>query len=763
MGVDGRGESVGDEGAGTGGPRPPQVPSRGGPADVPDDDVPCAGGPCAGGPCEDVRCDEGRGGGARCDEARDGEGRRGEAPFDGLPHDGVLTDRSPADGVLSEGVLAEDEPVDDNPHTDGPAEDQPTDHRPRAGEPAGLRAVGSGAVGLWEGAAGVPAQREWREDSVLPPPREVPPSDADLIARMRAGDDTAYEDLYRRHADAVRRYARTCCRDADTADDLTAEVFAAMLQAVRGGSGPEHAVRAYLLTSVRRVAARWTRTARREQLVDDFAVFAAQAARTPEASGDTATLGSFGAGLDLGADVRAMREAEQSMAMRAFRSLPERWQAVLWHTEVEDESPSEVATLFGLDANGTRVLASRAREGLKQAYLQAHVSPALTDDEECARYADQLGGYARRKLRTRAERGLRKHLEECARCRLAAVQIEEVASGIPAVVPVAVIGWFGAAGYAKALGLLAGGAGAAGAAGAAAAAGGAGGASAGAAGGGSAGSAGATGGAAASEGLGAPVKAGIAAGVVAVAAAALAFALTGQDAPAGKPAAAPPPAPVVEPQPPAPAPPRPAPRPAPGRKPPVRAAAARPVHRPSPAPTPTRAPEPSPRPTPEPTPAPTPPPAPKPTPTPSPAPSVYRWSELDYDLTGDGTGPEMRIGRSSWVWQRDSVSIAGKRYPHGVSVHGESSVTVDLNRTCSAYDAVAGVDDLAAGLGEVTFSVYADGVRLWHSGTVAGGEAAVPVHVGLAGRRTVQLVVRPRSAFDAVTLADWAESRFTCG
>ena len=270
---------------------------------------------------------------------------------------------------------------------------------------------------------------------------------------MRSGDDTAYEELYRRHAGAVRRYARTCCRDAHTADDLTAEVFARMLQAVRGGSGPEHAVRAYLLTTVRRVAANWTKSAKREQLVDDFAVFATQAARGLR--GRPTTTRS-----DLGADVRAMHEAEQSMAMQAFRSLPERWQAVLWHTEVEDESPSEVATLFGLDANGTRVLASRAREGLKQAYLQAHVSATLAADEECARYADRLGAYARGGLRTRAERGLRKHLEECAKCRLAAGQIKEVASGIPAVVPVAVIGWFGAAGYAKAAGLIAGGAGA---------------------------------------------------------------------------------------------------------------------------------------------------------------------------------------------------------------------------------------------------------------------------------------------------------------
>ncbi|MER7938714.1 MULTISPECIES: sigma-70 family RNA polymerase sigma factor [unclassified Streptomyces] len=600
---------------------------------------------------------------------------------------------------------------------------------PSQGGRAGVPPVGEPPEG------NVPAQRS---GSVLPPPREQPPADAQLIEWMRGGDDSAYEELYRRHADAVRRYARTCCRDAHTADDLTAEVFARMLQAVRGGSGPEYAVRAYLLTSVRRVAAQWTKSARREQLVDDFAVFAAESARGSDVS-DADTL-------DLGADVRAMHEAERSLAMQAFRSLPERWQAVLWHTEVEDESPSEVATLFGLDANGTRVLASRAREGLKQAYLQAHVSASLIDDEECARYADQLGGYARRKLRIRAERGLRKHLEECAKCRLAAAQIEEVAAGIPAVVPVAVIGWFGAAGYAKALGIIAGGAGV-GAAGAAAAAGG----SSGGAGGG---------GAAASEGLGAPVKAGIAAGVVAVAAAALALALVNDGHPAKEAARPAPTTPVVEPgtPTPAPAPPKRAPHPEPVVLAPAPAPSPTPTPSPTrrPSPTPTPAPPPAPRPAPTPTPAPTPPPA------PPPAPVVYRWSELRFDLTGDGTRPEMRLGESSWVWQRYGVTVAGERYANGVTVHGPSSVTIDLNRECTAYDAMAGVDDMTLGLGKAAFAVYADGERLWRSGTVEGGQAAVPVHVDLTGRRTVRLEVEPGDGFDALGLADWADSRFTC-
>ncbi|MDX3574101.1 NPCBM/NEW2 domain-containing protein, partial [Streptomyces sp. ID05-47C] len=148
--------------------------------------------------------------------------------------------------------------------------------------------------------------------------------------------------------------------------------------------------------------------------------------------------------------------------------------------------------------------------------------------------------------------------------------------------------------------------------------------------------------------------------------------------------------------------------------------------------------------------------------TPPPAPAVYELSELSFDVNGDGTGPEIRLGASSWVWQRSGLSVADREYARGVTVHGDSSVMIDLNRECTAYDAVAGVDDLTLKLGKVVFSVYADGVRLWSSGTVKGGDPAVPVHVDIAGRETVTLVVEPHNHLDTVALADWAESKFTC-
>ncbi|MFB7308551.1 sigma-70 family RNA polymerase sigma factor [Streptomyces sp. NPDC056192] len=592
-----------------------------------------------------------------------------------------------------------------------------------------------GAIGV---EAAVPMQRAGGSGSGT---AALARSDAQLILQMRDGDDLAYEELFRRHSGSVRRYARSCCRDAHTADDLTAEVFARTLQAVRGGKGPEEAVRAYLMTAVRHIAAAWTKTAKREQLVDDFAVFAAQAAGFSEVS-DADTL-------DLGADVLAMHEAEQSMAMKAFRSLPERWQAVLWHTTVEEESPSEIAPLFGLTANATAVLASRAREGLKQAYLQAHVSRSLTSGGDCARYADRLGAYARGGLRIRAERGLRKHLDECAKCRVAVGELAHVNAGIPALLPVAVIGWF-AAGYAlKTAGIVAGGA--AGAAGAGAAA---------ATSGSSSGSS--AGGAAAAESLGAPVKAGIAAAVAVAAAAALVWALAGDKSPKpeARPVAKPP---VVAPAVPSPPPSKPTPTPEPPSAP------APPATAPTPSPKPpTAASRPTPTPTPKPTPKPPVPAPPKPEPSTTappapPPPTVYQVSKLRYSVLGDHTKPEVATGESSWVWRRSGMSTGGTRYAHGVTVQSKSSVTIELNRPCSHYEAMVGVDDLTLGLGSVRFSVFSGaGARLWRSPVMNGNHPPVPVSLGIAGQQRIRLVVEPHTPFGGVALADWAQSGISC-
>jgi hypothetical protein len=153
------------------------------------------------------------------------------------------------------------------------------------------------------------------------------------------------------------------------------------------------------------------------------------------------------------------------------------------------------------------------------------------------------------------------------------------------------------------------------------------------------------------------------------------------------------------------------------------------------------------------------------------------------------TGPALLPG--GWVWPRAPLSVAGTRYPYGVTVTGPSSLTVALGRACRAYDAWAGLDDLAAGFGAARFAVYADDAAtpLWRSAVLRDGEPAVRVHVPLAGARRVRLVVepapggrgerggRPRGGWAPAfglrhgvlphglpgpVVADWARAAFSC-
>jgi RNA polymerase sigma factor (sigma-70 family) len=256
----------------------------------------------------------------------------------------------------------------------------------------------------------------------------LPPSDADLIAASRAGDATAYDTLYRRHAAAARNLARQLVRGQAEADDVVAETFAKILDLLRRGGGPEGAFRPYLLTAVRRAAYDRHRAERRQVVTDQMEA------------------------LDPGVPFAdpAVADLERTMIARAFASLPQRWQAVLWHTEIEGARPAEVATLLGLTANGVAALAYRAREGLRQAYLQMHLSGAAR--AECRPVAAKLGAYVRGGLAKRDAAMVARHLDQCADCRRIFAELGDVNVALKAIVAPAVLGPAAAAYLASAAG-----------------------------------------------------------------------------------------------------------------------------------------------------------------------------------------------------------------------------------------------------------------------------------------------------------------------
>jgi RNA polymerase sigma factor (sigma-70 family) len=248
-----------------------------------------------------------------------------------------------------------------------------------------------------------------------------------MLERLRAGEDAAFGELFSRHSAAVHRMALGLAADRTEADDLTAEAFFRVLQAIRRGAGPVDNVRGYLLIVTRRVAWEWS-LRRRELPVSDEEL-------NHRAPSDPDTTGQF---------------TERNLIRRAFTSLPERWRKVLWKMEVEGERPAAVATNFGLSPNATAALARRARQGLRAAYLQAHLSSA-SGASGCRSVLDKLGAYTAGTTSGIERRRIRAHLSTCSSCTAMYAELRDVFaglrshSGLLAAPVVAVAGWqFGA-------------------------------------------------------------------------------------------------------------------------------------------------------------------------------------------------------------------------------------------------------------------------------------------------------------------------------
>jgi len=244
-------------------------------------------------------------------------------------------------------------------------------------------------------------------------------SDEDLVLLARAGDRSAFAELWQRHARSGLTVARQFTSSID-ADDLVSEAYARIYQRVLAGGGPDGAFRPYLYTTIRNLAARWGQRDRSVN-VDDIGQV-----EDVVAEEDPATLA-----------------LDRTLTARAFRSLPERWQSVLWYTEVEGMDPHEVAPLLGLTANGVAALSYRAREGLRKAWLQAHVGNAAASGE-CQWAISRIGDYTRNGLSQRDRERVDAHLATCSKCAIISEEVDEVGSRLALVMIPLLLG--GAAG-----------------------------------------------------------------------------------------------------------------------------------------------------------------------------------------------------------------------------------------------------------------------------------------------------------------------------
>ena len=254
-----------------------------------------------------------------------------------------------------------------------------------------------------------------------------PPSDAVLAERARAGDNDAFAELWRRHAQAGRAIARSVSSTLDP-DDLVAEAYGNIYALVKRGRGPTGAFRPYLAAAIRNIATSIGRSTREAAI--DFA---------DELMDETTT------------DDAHMRKLDRDLTTEAFRALPERWQQALWYSEVEDMSVKECAQLFGIKPPAMAMLTFRAREGLRDAWIQAHIAN-VDPGTEHEWTVERLGAHSRERLTKRETLRLELHLKECESCSNIAHEARSVASRLASCLLPPLIGAGAAAAYLKEIG-----------------------------------------------------------------------------------------------------------------------------------------------------------------------------------------------------------------------------------------------------------------------------------------------------------------------
>ena len=225
-------------------------------------------------------------------------------------------------------------------------------------------------------------------------------------AAPTGGDGVSFDELYRSCADDAWRLARSVTGNDHDASDAVADAVARVYEAVASGrvTGIE-VFRPYLLTATRNAAVDILRRSARTRPSSDADRFDAMALTADPSD-------------------HAVADEESAVVARAFTELPRRWQSVLWLTEVEALPPREAADVLGLSPNNVSQLAVRARDRLRERYLQCHVAAGAPP--ECRSTVEHLGAYAAGRLSRRRAAAVAAHLDGCAACRGRVDQLDDL-------------------------------------------------------------------------------------------------------------------------------------------------------------------------------------------------------------------------------------------------------------------------------------------------------------------------------------------------
>jgi RNA polymerase sigma-70 factor (ECF subfamily) len=202
--------------------------------------------------------------------------------------------------------------------------------------------------------------------SAKQPPIANISSDSLLVARLKAGDQDAYEELVRTLGGRMLAVARRFLTDEEAARDAVQDAFLSAFRGIQRFDG-----QAQLSTWLHRIVVNAalmrirTRQRRPEQSIEPMLPVFAEDGHHAEAVISWAESG----------EQALERKETRALVRAAIAELPEAWRAALLMRDIEGLSTREAADLAGISENALKLRLHRARQALATAIGRRLATP----------------------------------------------------------------------------------------------------------------------------------------------------------------------------------------------------------------------------------------------------------------------------------------------------------------------------------------------------------------------------------------------------
>ena len=187
-------------------------------------------------------------------------------------------------------------------------------------------------------------------------------TDDELLLRMRSGDEEAFVALYRRRQAAIYRFALHMCGSAPAAEDITQDVFVALIREECGFDPDRGTLSGYLFGIARKLVLRFLERGRSDVALE----LEPDDSSRPELAVDDNPLADL-----------THREGIEALR-RAVAALPRRYREVVVLCDLEEVDYADAAVILGCPIGTVRSRLHRARALLLEKLQQErNFRPAL--------------------------------------------------------------------------------------------------------------------------------------------------------------------------------------------------------------------------------------------------------------------------------------------------------------------------------------------------------------------------------------------------